>query len=127
MVDIERWINELNNNENTTAGRAANKIFYKSLDAKDYFVHNWKDCLTAVPVIVGAVVAVKRGIRSFGPSQYQKERKRIDTTFYDASTRINWRLKRPLTTDQKIELEKRMRNGELVGDILNSMNMLARR
>lgn len=101
----------------------------KVTDAKDKTVdfvkEHWFELMIFVPMGFKAVSSCSKSIRSMGPTQYEKERYRKDTTYFDPRTGIRWRLKRKLTMAETMELERR-RDYENVGDILKSMNALAR-
>lgn len=55
-----------------------------------------------------------------------KNSNRGDRTYRDPRTGIEWRLRRPLKTKERVELERRRQNGELVGEILQDMGVLAK-
>lgn len=51
-------------------------------------------------------------------------RRKSERTIYDPKVGFSWHLRRPLNELQKLELAKRMRAGETMGDILESMRAL---
>lgn len=53
-----------------------------------------------------------------------KERRYDECDYYDPRTGEHWYTRKPLSTYQKLELERRYKNGESKGSILRSMNML---
>ena len=54
----------------------------------------------------------------------EKDRRNDDCDYYDPRTGEHWYTKRPLTTNQRLNLERRYNNGESKGEILRSMHML---
>lgn len=90
-------------------------------------VKSWAPTIIVyIPYIVEAVLALMVLAKPFLPNRRDKERDRIDHTYYDPSTGLHWRLKRKLTNRERIELERRRRDGESVGEILSDMNVLSR-
>ena len=54
----------------------------------------------------------------------ENERKRDECDYYDPRTGEHWYTKSPLSSKQKLELERRYNNGESKGKILKSMHKL---
>jgi hypothetical protein len=65
---------------------------------------------------IGAIKSLK--------SSKDRERERIDTTYYDPATGAHWRLRRALTNSERAELMARRRLGEYTEDILDDMRVL---
>jgi hypothetical protein len=59
-------------------------------------------------------------------SMAQKERERIDMTYYDPSTGLHWELTRKLTNAERSKLAEAKRNGVPVERVLSAMGVLAR-
>lgn len=57
----------------------------------------------------------------------RRDIKMQDLRIYDRSLDIWWDLRKKLTTDQRLEINDRMKAGEKLGDILRSMDCLKRR
>lgn len=53
-----------------------------------------------------------------------KERDRIDRTYYDPSTGFHWSLRRKPTNQDRIEISKRKCAGEDVGKILTDLRLI---
>lgn len=121
MRKTEDYINSLN----PTFGE---KVKTKVKNAGSKVVELCRDHGTeVVSVITVSTVAVKGArsiINSFRPTKYEKERKRIDHTFYDPSRGTHYDLKRKMTNKENLELSERKANGEDVGKILKSMKLL---
>lgn len=78
--------------------------------------------ILAVPVAVGAV---KAGVK-FTSKQItlHKEQDLKDLYCYDRSLGHYWKLRRELTNDEWLEIERRKQNGESLADILDDLKVL---
>ena len=65
------------------------------------------------------------GVKKFRKTAAEREREYQRTRIYDYSLGHHWILKRELTTSEMKEYERRKDHGENVGDILESMRVLA--
>ena len=74
-----------------------------------------------VAICVGAAVAP---IISKSRKVYLERRR--DRMIYDPSMGFYWELKRTLTSNQKLMIEQRHRQGESYGKILKDLNLLRR-
>lgn len=54
----------------------------------------------------------------------EKDKRNDDCDYYDPRTGEHWYTRKPLTTNQRLNLERRYNNGESKGEILRSMHML---
>lgn len=99
---------------------AAPKIKKGAGEAWEWLKDNREELVKFTPFILGAIGLVK----SLKPTATQTERERIDHTYYDPRTGLHWQLRRPLSNDERMELERRRRLGEDAGDILSSMRVL---
>lgn len=84
------------------------------------FVSENKEALFTAGTIIAGCVAFFKGNKT----QSDRERDRIDTTYYDPTTGAHWRLKRSLSNRERMELMRRRRDGEFTEDILDDMNVL---
>lgn len=84
------------------------------------FVSENKEAIFTAGTIIAGCVAFFKGNKT----QSDRERDRIDTTYYDPTTGAHWRLKRPLSNRERMELMRRRREGEFTEDILDDMNVL---
>jgi len=79
-------------------------------------------------VIVGAPVAaglLGKGIQVLGKRHNLKlEERNKDLRCYDASLGHYWELKRKLTNDDWVKINRRKNNGEALGDILTELRVL---
>lgn len=104
--------------------RAKAKAWIKNriTDAKDIWDNNRAEILVLAPVVIGAVTA---GTKAIGKHiNLNKQENLKERYIYDTSLGHYWELKRKLSNDQWLEIEHRRRNGEILGDILESMRVL---
>lgn len=69
----------------------------------------------------GLMSLVKRHDRH---AAIRKEQDLKDRYIYDRSIGKHWCMRKKPTTGQQLEIERRKRNGEAMGDILSSMRLL---
>lgn len=87
------------------------KVGYWMVDNKEFVA-------VAAPAIVGLTRFAWKKTRL-------KEEKNLKTKFvYDRSGGSYWELRRPLSTRERLELDRRRKHGESTGDILSSMRVL---
>lgn len=84
------------------------------------FVSENKEALFTAGTIIAGCVAFFKGNKT----QAERERERIDSTYYDPQTGAHWRLKRCLNNRERMELVRRRREGEYTEDILDDMGVL---
>ena len=90
---------------------------------KSFVLEHGKETVAIAATVTGIAVTA---YKTFKPTVYEQERKRIDRTYYDPSTGLHWELKRKLTNNEREELDQRRRNGEAVGNILRDMGVAKR-
>lgn len=98
-------------------------IDFKQFVAKgiSYICNNPEKILVAI----SSVAAVLRASQSIVVSHRVKtERKRMERSYYDPSSRMHWDLKRKLNNYEKSELIRRRKDGENVYDILHDFGAL---
>ena len=98
------------------------------------WVHNrWIDITTAVvehPVIAVTIISGLTGvantaIRAISKSNSLKKEAELKSQYiWDASLGHHWRIKKPLSTNQMLELERRRGMGESIGKILDDLKVL---
>lgn len=90
-----------------------------------WFCYENKEMVAAVLIVL--IPALSKTVSS-GARAYAEHREdvRRQTDYYDPRTSEHWFTKRPLSTNEKLELERRYNNGESKGDILDSMRLLKR-
>ena len=86
-----------------------------------WFKDNKEDVGLFLATALGAIGFCKK---TFAKPHVESERERINTTYYDPVTGCHWRLRRPLTNDERSELVRRRRMGEYSEDILEDMRVL---
>lgn len=96
----------------------------KVSDVVDWSVENPKEAFAAATGIAGAVFGLTKMLPK--KTVTQKERERIDTTYYDPSTGLHWELTRKLTNAERARLAEAKRQGVPVERVLSAMGVLAR-
>lgn len=78
------------------------------------------------PVQAGLVVSflTKLSQKALVEHRDRKNELRRRTREYDPTIGVYYDLKRPLTNKEKLELSRRHKNGEPIGDILDEFNVL---
>lgn len=120
IIDVEAYVESI---EPTKADKVKSFVDEKWRATKKFACEHGKEIIVALPVIIGGVTGI---YKTFKPTNYEQERKRIDHTYYDPSTGLHWELKRKLTNNERAELDRRRRDGEAVIDILKSMKVAKR-
>lgn len=91
-------------------------------DAKDIWENNKAEIVILAPVVIGAITA---GVKTIGKQANLNKQEQIKEKYiYDTSMGHYWSLKRKLNNSEWLEIERRRRNGEVLGDILDSMRVL---
>lgn len=87
------------------------------------FIDDNKEMVMLFGPMVGGGIAtlVKGGIKH---GNLKKEEKIKNLYCYDRSLGHYWKLRRELTNDEWVRVEKRKRNGEKLADILSEMRVL---
>ena len=89
---------------------------------KEYCIKNPEIALFAVTTLVGAVGFLGRN--GFRLLKLRKEAQVKDLYCYDRSLGHYWKLRRELTNDEWVAIDKRKRNGEKLADILDELKVL---
>ena len=87
------------------------------------FVKENKGELLFLTMILGPGL-LKMGDTMIRRHQNDRDRRRDECDIYDPRTGEHWYTRRPLTSNQQLNLERRYNNGESKGTILKSMHML---
>lgn len=98
------------------------KVSLKIQQGKDWFVRNKEAVVTLTPVIIGGVTTVMKVV-SKHVGQHKDEQLK-DLYCYDRSLGHYWKLRRELTNDEWLEIDKRKKNGERLSDILDELKVL---
>jgi len=99
---------------------------YKLQEAKckavDFWNKNKAEIIVVAPLVYGGVKAVTKTANH--AIDAKRERDHRDRHIYDRSTGQYYETRRKLTTNERLELERRLANGEKKGAILRSMGLL---
>lgn len=117
-IKVEAYVESL---EPTKADKIKAKLRNAKTKTIDFVKRNKKEIIVMTPVALGVGKAVVKAVK---PTQYEKERKRIDETYYDPKTGAHWELKRKLSNIELQRLVARRSNGEDSGTILRDMGLL---
>ena len=89
---------------------------------KTWVVEHKDLVITLAPVVIGGIATV---IKVAGKrSNLRKEEELKELYCYDRSLGHYWRLRRELSNQEWLEIDKRKKNGERLSDILSDMNVL---
>lgn len=87
------------------------------------FVKENKAELLFLTMILGPGI-LKMGDTAIRKKMQDRDRRIDECDYYDPRTGEHWYTRKPLSNNQKLNLERRYNNGESKGDILRSMHML---
>lgn len=85
-------------------------------------VRNKEMLLTFGPLAIGAFTAATKVVTKL--ANLHKEEKIKNSYCYDRKLGHYWRLRRELTNTEWLEIDRRMKNGERLADILNELKVL---
>ncbi len=110
----------------------AKKVWQKFVEGCKWIVKEIKEaaqwCLDnqeVVYVVCGGASAVSWVVKKFRKNAAEREQDYQRRHIYDYSLGHHWNLRRELTANEMFEYERRRQNGERIGDILQSMRVLA--
>lgn len=89
--------------------------------AKGIWERNKEAIIVLTPVVISGIRMIGKSVRR---REDKKEEERRACKIYDPSMGDWWDLKKPLTNRERLELEQRVANGELRGDVLRDMKKL---
>lgn len=89
--------------------------------AKEFWDNNKEAIVVLTPIIFSGISMMNKSARR---REEKKEEERRERRVYDPSMGDWWDLKKPLTNNERLELERRVADGELRGDILRDMGKL---
>lgn len=98
------------------------KAMLKIQNGKEWLDRNKETLITLVPIIVGGVATVVKVVGK--RCNLNKEEVLKDEYCYDRSLGHYWRLKRPLSNKEWLEIDRRKKDGERLSDILDNMRVL---
>lgn len=98
------------------------KFSSKIQSGKDWFLRNKEAVITITPVIIGGVTTVCKVV---GKHINQRNEKSLKEHYcYDRSLGHYWKLRRELTNDEWLEIDRRKKKGERLSDILDELKVL---
>ena len=98
------------------------KIVTKYRDGKAWVVRNKEWLITLTPVVISGLVTVTKVAGRH--ANLRKEESVKNLYCYDRSLGHYWKLRRELTNDEWLEIDRRKKNGERLSDILDDMRVL---
>lgn len=98
------------------------KVNSKIQNGKEWFNRNKEAVITLTPIIIGGVTTVTKVVGK--RVNLHKAEALKDQYCYDRSLGHYWKLKRELTNNEWLEIDKRKKNGERLADILDELKVL---
>jgi len=87
----------------------------------DWVVDNPAEAIGLVTLGVSGLKASQSLVVSH---RNNKERKRIEQTYYDPSTGFHWNLRRKANNNDRLEISRRKKMGQETGDILRDLRLI---
>lgn len=97
----------------------ATKAYVKTRD----FCSNNRELVIPAAITLGSG-AIKLGKMAMKSKNLKKEERIKEEYCYDRSLGHYWKLRRPLTNDEWLEIDQRKRDGERLSDILSELKVL---
>lgn len=98
------------------------KVRSKIQNGKEWFARNKETVIALTPVIIGGITTVAKVVGK--RYNLHKEETLKDEYCYDRSLGHYWRLKRPLSNKEWLEIDRRKKDGERLSGILDEMRVL---
>lgn len=98
------------------------KIQKKIDDAKKWASDNKESILKYGPVVIGGFTVAAKAVNK--QVKLNKEKDLKELYCYDRSLGHYWKLRRELTNDEWVEIDRRKKNGERLADILDELKVL---
>ena len=98
------------------------KVKSKLQDGRDWLYRNKDLVITYTPVVIGAVTVIAKAAGK--NINLRKQESLGELRCYDRSAGHYWSLKRKLSTDEWLYIERHRNNGERLGDILSDLRVL---
>ena len=98
------------------------KIISKINSGKQFIVRNKETIITLTPVVITGITTVSKVVNK--RINLRKEENLKELYCYDRSLGHYWKLRRELTNDEWLEIDKRKKNGERLSDILDELKVL---
>lgn len=97
----------------------------KGQEFKSFFYNNKEMIFFITPIGLAAIGGVSKGIKLIVKrSNLNKEEKIKNNYCYDRSLGHYWALRRELTNEEWLEIDRRKRDGERLADILEQLKVL---
>ena len=102
------------------------EVFGRKTEELSNWIRDHEDILKiAVPVGTGAVAVVTKGVRAAAQHRRLKKTQDLKELYcYDRSLGHYWKLRRELTNEEWVAIDRRKKNGERLADILNELKVL---
>lgn len=111
----------LNPNE-TKWEKFKRKSMEKFNEAKEWCIENKETILLIVPIAVGTLTTM---IKVVGKNANLNKEENLKNLYcYDRSLGHYWKLRRELSNDEWLEIDRRKKNGERLSDILDELRVL---
>ena len=101
------------------------KVISKINSGREFIVRNKETIITLTPVVITGITTVSKVVNK--RINLRKEENLKDLYCYDRSLGHYWKLRRELTNDEWIEIDKRKKNGERLSDILDELKVLKKK
>lgn len=124
IIVVDENGNEVKSTIGEKAKKARDVVIGKTAEAIEWASENPKEAIGSI-IAAGAAFA---GLKKILPTKTatQKERDRIDHTYYDPQTGLHWQLTRRLTNAERGRIAAAKRDGTPVENVLSRMGVLAR-
>lgn len=91
-------------------------------DARCFWDDNKKEIMTLAPVVIGGFTVLVRVVSKH--AAIGREQRLKDLHIWDPKGGYYWVINRKLSNGERLEIERRRKTGEAMGDILASMKVL---
>lgn len=98
------------------------KVNVKFQKGKEWIVRNKEAVVTLTPVVIGGIMTVVKVVGK--RINLRKQENLKDLYCYDRSLGHYWALRRELTNQEWLEVDRRKKDGERLADILSDMKVL---
>lgn len=89
--------------------------------ARNFWNRNKEAIVILTPVIISGIGMINKSVKR---REDKKEEEKRERRVYDPSMGDWWDLKKPLTNNERLEMERRVSEGELRGSVLKDMGKL---
>ena len=110
-------------NEETKLEKFKRKAKAGAKKTADFCKEHWFGILVGTSLALGLVEQGAKTYKACKPNQTDKERDRIDHTYYDPSTGMHWDLRRKATNEDRKKIEER-KGTDSMSDILSDLKLI---